>query len=106
MLKTKNTNQTTSAIKLITGEEIIALVTEVTESTLTIKRPLTLVMTMPEAGGDQGQVAFAPWMLGLDPNHEITLQLTRVVYYGPARHDAALEYHSATGFDDTTSAVA
>lgn len=106
MLKTKTPKKMTAAVKLVTGEEIIAMVTSVTESTITIKRPLTLVMTMPEAGGDQGQVAFAPWMLGLDANHEITLQLTRVVYYGPARSDAAQEYHAATGLDDSEFAVA
>lgn len=106
MLKTKTPQTMTAAVKLITGEEIIALVTSVTESTITIKRPLTLVMTMPEAGGDQGQVAFAPWMLGLESNKEITLQLTRVVYYGPARSDAAQEYHAAVGFDDPAAEVA
>lgn len=106
MLKNKTPKKMTAAIKLVTGEEIIALVTSVTESTITIKCPLTLVMTMPEAGSDQGQVAFAPWMLGLDSSSELTLQLTRVVYYGPARTDAAIEYHAATGFDEPESAVA
>lgn len=106
MLKVKNTQSTVTAIKMITGEEIIALVSEVTDQVIKLKHPLTLVMTLPEAGGDQGQVAFAPWMLGLESGQEITLQISRVVYHGPARSDAATEYKSAIGFDDTLSAVA
>jgi hypothetical protein len=99
MLKLKQPAVEIMAIKLVTGEEIIACVKPVDGNTLEIMRPLTLVMTLPRPGEDQGQVAFAPWMLGLDSDHALRLPLTSIIYFGKAREDAAQEYISATGLD-------
>jgi hypothetical protein len=79
------------SVKLVTGEEIIARVVEQKEHSLVFKRPLSMVMM---AGDDdnQGQVAFAPWMLGLPDDARVELPRERLVYVGESRKDAAEQY--------------
>lgn len=82
------------AAKFVTGEEIIAKVVRDTTNTIVFIRPLTLVMTFNHS--DQGEVNFAPWMIGLDPDAEVTIEKSKLLFVGAARKDAATEYRNAT----------
>lgn len=86
------------ALKLITGEEVIARVTQVTDTTLTLKRPLSMVMMQGgEEDESQGSVAFAPWMLAIPEDALVELSKDRIVYVHEARKDAAEQWVSAVG---------
>lgn len=83
------------AIKLINGEEILAKLVSVEGSKYNLSRPVILVLT--PTGGGQGQVAFAPFMLGVDLESEITIDESKMVTNPvKARSDAAKQYIQAT----------
>ncbi len=93
--KPKKTDTSIISIKFVSGEEIIAEKISDDKYGISIKHPLTLVMTMPLDGGDQGQVAFAPWILGIDANEIIKLKADHIQVTGTAREDAAHQYREA-----------
>lgn len=84
------------AAKLTNGEEIIARVVDESETAYTFKRPLILVMTAMPGMDSQGQVAFAPWMLGIDEETLINLPKDRILFLAAARKDADEQYQAAT----------
>lgn len=86
-----------AAAKLITGEEIITRVVDVGTNYVTVRRPLALVMIASPDADNQGQVSFAPWMLAIDDNQPMIMDLSKIIYIGPARKDAAEQYMEATG---------
>lgn len=89
-----------SSIKLLSGEEIIARVVEYDKpaNILEIKNPLAMVM-MPNDDGVQGMVAFAPWMLGVPDDTNISINTSHVMAINEARPDAASQYSQAVGED-------
>ena len=48
-------------LKLITGEEVIARITEEENNLITLKNPMTLQMLPPTSTGQVG-IALVPWM--------------------------------------------
>lgn len=88
------------SIKLITGEEIMALVVNDESSLINVKNPLLLVMMTDES--TQGMVAFAPWILGAEDSAVIEINKNSVIAITEARSDALDQYRIAVG-DDTTS---
>lgn len=85
-------------LKLVTGEEIIARIPEDNYPTgaVKVKNPLAMVM-MPSDDGNQGMVAFAPWMLGVDEDTEIAIEPSKIIALASARVDAASQYSQAVG---------
>jgi len=83
--------------KLVTGEEIIARVVDDSSSTtVSVKNPLSMVM-LPEENGQQGMVAFAPWVLGAVDDIALEINLSHVLVKTLARDDAASQYSQAIG---------
>jgi len=83
------------AIKLLTGEEIIAHCVEDLNGELRIVNPLAMVMMPGEE--QEGMVMFAPWMLALDDDTVITIPHDKYVVYVAARRDASQQYYGAVG---------
>lgn len=81
------------AVKLISGEEILATVQEINTTYIKISKPLTLVLT---GHGGQGMVAMAPFVLGMDEDARLTIELSKVITYSRARSDAAAQYRQLT----------
>lgn len=82
------------AVKLTTGEEIVARCIEDDASVLTLRRPVSLVMSH-DTETDQAMVAFAPWMLALPEDTNVRIGRTRVVFAGEARRDVTEQYKEA-----------
>jgi hypothetical protein len=102
MLKEKNTATTELeshivAVKLITGEEIIAKLDPASTNQLfKFQRPLAMVLGEVPGKPHQTQVMFTPWMLALDENEVASVRNEHVVAIAAARKDAAIQYESAT----------
>lgn len=102
MLMENNSNLTGKfgVFKLVTGEEIIARVVEDNHSLgfYKIKEPLSMVM-VPQEDGQQGMVAFAPWILGAKDNAVIKLLETKIMVATEARDDAGRQYEQVMGIE-------
>jgi len=96
LVETTNYTDSVVTMKLITGEEILARVVTHLGATITIKNPLAMVM-VPDDSGNQGMVAFAPWVLGAEENVPLAIDLKNVLLLTKARSDAASQYASAVG---------
>jgi len=81
-------------IRLISGEEIIAEVTDWSNGIITIKNALVVI---PQ----QGQVGFAPWATVIDPEHpEIALDMKHVIYSVEVAPDVIRQYSKLFGGPD------
>lgn len=95
-----NLNKTPSpgdivAIKLVSGDEIIAKLVQIEGSVFTLSRPVILMLT--PTGGGQAQVSFGPFMLGVDIDNEFDIDLSQMLVYPiKARNDAAKQYLQST----------
>ena len=94
------------ALKLTTGEELIARAVGATEANVAVRRPLTLVMTMSMENDQQGEVSFAPWMIGVPPEAELFIPRDKIIVVAIAREDASHQYQEATGDHDVKVAPA
>lgn len=81
-------------MKISTGEEIIAKIKEIDDTTVTVLKPFTLILTAGHGG--QGSVAFAPFMLGADDQASIVLDRKNIVLMVKANSSAAGQYIKAT----------
>lgn len=97
LVENTNLTDTIATIKLVTGEEIITRVVEdrISSGFIRVVNPLAMVMMPGE--GDQGMVAFAPWMLGIDDDTPITIDANKIIVACKARADASSQYSSAMG---------
>jgi hypothetical protein len=93
------------ALKLTTGEELIARATGATDQTFAVRRPLTLVMTVSMDNEQQGEVSFAPWMIGVSPEAVLEIPHAHIIAVGLARPDASHQYQEATGDRDVVQAT-
>lgn len=75
MLIDKNKNSEVRSIKLISGEEIIAL-SNFDDRVIKIKKPLMFVIPSDKSSNE---VVFSPWLIGMDFDQEITIQLDKVI---------------------------
>jgi hypothetical protein len=78
-----------ASIKLITGEEVIARISHTDDSTVTIERPLVMMMS------PQG-LAFGTFLPTMDHAKGIQLHTHAIVAVGPALDKVATEYKNAT----------
>ncbi|MNK54321.1 hypothetical protein D3C87_733030 [compost metagenome] len=97
LVENKSLTGKVGVLKLITGEEVIARISEdgYPAGRVTVKNPLAMVMMPSE--DNQGMVAFAPWMLGVDEDTGITIDAAKIIALAPARADAASQYSQAVG---------
>lgn len=83
------------AVKLVTGEEIIAKLKLVEGTVMTLSRPVILMLT--PTGGGQAQVSFGPFMLGVDIDNDFDIDVSMMLVAPmKARNDAAKQYLQST----------
>lgn len=82
------------AIKLVTGEEIIALKLGDDDHHLTVSRPVSMVMTENPDNPQQTRVVFAPWMVAAGKDI-VTIKSQHIIAISIAREDAATQYEEA-----------
>jgi hypothetical protein len=83
------------AMKLISGEEIIAKIIAMDGGEYTLAKPF--VQTLHAMPNGQGAVGFAPFMLSLDPHATVTVNTNKLLIEPiKARQDAAAQYIKAT----------
>ena len=94
MLKEKKSPLNIVALKLVTGEEIIATFVELDGGVLKVKSPLAMVMAENPDNPTQTRVMFTPWMVAASvTTFEIREQF--IVSLVEAREDAASQYEQA-----------
>ncbi len=89
MLKTKIEKDTVTTFKLVTGEEVIARVSNIEGTTVTIDRPLVIMMS------PQG-LAFGTFVPTMDYKNGIEIDTRNIVVMGPALEKVVAEYKNAT----------
>jgi hypothetical protein len=96
MLKLQNErlNDKIISIKFVSGEEIIAQCVQHEESSISLKRPLSLVMATNK-DASKAQVNFAPWMLSITHDQLIKLDFSKIMFVAEAGKDAARQYMDA-----------
>jgi hypothetical protein len=78
----------TVSIKLITGEELIAVYADENENSITVEKPATL------ATGPQG-VGIMPWIMSAKPD-KVSLNKSTVIAMATTDEDIAKSYVQAT----------
>jgi hypothetical protein len=89
MLKTKIEKDTVTTFKLITGEEVIGRVSNIDGTTVTIDRPLVIMMS-------QQGLAFGTFVPTMDYKNGVKIDTRNIVAVGPANDKVIAEYKSAT----------
>lgn len=82
------------AIKLVTGEEVIARKLSDDDNHLIVSRPLAMVMAENPDNPQQTRVMFTPWMVAAGKD-VVTIKNAHVVAVTAAREDAAEQYQTA-----------
>lgn len=83
------------ALKLVSGEEIVAEVVAETETTITLKNPLAIMLSRAQSGDlNVGFVPFAPY-LGNEPT--IELELDKLQFVNEVDDQMKNQYNSIFG---------
>jgi hypothetical protein len=84
------------AIRLLSGEEIIAKCVDADEKFLTISKPCIMaLMNVPNNPG-QGYVTLMPFMLGVEDEAKFKLDHSKYLVAVKARKDAVAQYTKST----------
>jgi len=94
LVEKKSENTVVVAIKLITGEEIIARKLSDDDGHIMISRPLAMVMAENPDNPTQTRVMFTPWMVAAG-KEMMTIRNAHVMVVVPARQDAVEQYEQA-----------
>ena len=77
-------------LKLITGEEVIARITEEENNLISLKQPMTLQMLPPTSTGQVG-IALVPWMKSAK-NEKVTISTEHVLVTDEASDQSEKNY--------------
>ena len=77
-------------LKLITGEEVIARVTEEENNLISLKKPMTLQMLPPTSTGQVG-FALVPWMKAAK-NEKVTISTEHIIAEDEASEQTEKNY--------------
>ena len=77
-------------VKLITGEEVIARITEEENNLISLKQPMTLQMLPPTSTGQVG-FALVPWMKAAK-NDNVTISIEHVLVTDEASDQTEKNY--------------
>ena len=78
-------------LKLITGEEVIARVSEEHSNLLTLEKPMTLQMMPPNTSTGQVGFAMVPWMKAAK-NDKVTISIEHVLVTDEASSQTEKNY--------------
>jgi hypothetical protein len=79
-------------LKLVTGEEVVGELVSETDSTVTLKNTVALVIQPTQQGLQMG---FIPWASTIEG--DVALKKSDVIYSGPAKDDLKNNYSSMFG---------
>jgi hypothetical protein len=94
LVEKKTQDSVVVAIKLVTGEEVIARKISDDDQHIIVSRPLAMVMAENPDNPTQTRVMFTPWMVA-SGKEVVTIKNAHVVAVTPARDDAADQYEHA-----------
>ena len=94
LVEKKAENTKVVAIKLTTGEEIIARKLSDDDHHIMVSRPLAMVMAENPENPTQTRVMFTPWMVAAG-KEVMSINNNHVIAVVPAREDAAEQYEQA-----------
>ena len=77
-------------LKLITGEEVIARITEEENNLVSLKQPMTLQMLPPTSTGQVG-IAVVPWMKAAK-NEKVTISTEHILVEDEASDQSEKNY--------------
>jgi citrate synthase len=98
LVEKKKETKSVVAIKLTTGEEIIATLLSDDDSVVMVKNPLAMVLAENPENPQQTRVMFTPWMVAAD-HGAVSIKNAHVVALTSAREDAVEQYENATKAD-------
>ena len=78
-------------LKLITGEEVIARVTEEKNNLITLEKPMTLQMIPPNTSTGQMGFALVPWMKAAK-NKKVTISIEHIINEDEASEQTEKNY--------------
>ena len=78
-------------LKLITGEEVIARVTEEKNNLITLEKPMTLQMIPPNTSTGQMGFAMVPWMKAAK-NKKVTISIEHILTEDEASEQTEKNY--------------
>ena len=78
-------------LKLITGEEVIARVSEENSNLLTLEKPMTLQMMPPNTSTGQVGFAIVPWIKAAK-NDKVTISMEHVLVTDEASNQTEKNY--------------
>ena len=78
-------------LKLITGEEVIARVSEESGNLLTLEKPMTLQMIPPNTSTGQMGFAMVPWMKAAK-NNKVTISIEHILVTDEASDQTEKNY--------------
>lgn len=82
-------------IRMISGEDIVAEITEQSQETVTIKNPLQIIMQQPKGPNQPPSIALVPWLMFADQTSikaGVTISASAVVFQIDAVQDLVAEY--------------
>lgn len=85
------------SVKLISGEEIIAKLTDESGAFYALYTPLMFVLSSEKTEDGRNNVVFAPWMVGVDMNSNIEIKKDKVLAVCSASKVAEEQYLEAIG---------
>lgn len=90
------------SIKLISGEEIIAIAKNSSDMMLVLGKPLSFVMQYNPENNSRGDVAFAPWMIGKDFEADVPVSKNHIIAMCESSAEARKSYLDAIGYTEET----
>jgi hypothetical protein len=88
------------ALKLMSGEEVIAKCVELDDKSITITKPCIMTLASVPGQPGQGYVTLIPFMLGADDDAKFKIENSKYLTVVKARKDAVAQYvKSTTGLD-------
>jgi hypothetical protein len=101
--KKPNLNGKIVAAKLISGEEIMAKLISVDDGCVKLNRPVSYVMGVNPDNSEQAEVMFSPWMLGIEFDTTVELDVKHILFMGESSEDATTKY-KAVMYDNQPAA--
>lgn len=93
------------SIKMISGEEIITIVKSSSDMILVLNNPLSFVMQYNPENNSKGDVAFAPWMIGIEPNSDVPVSKNHILTMCNPSSEARTAYLNAIGYKEDRNVV-
>jgi hypothetical protein len=89
IIETPYKQNDTVTLRTIAGDEVVARFVEENNSTITVTKPLAVVVTQQGLG-------LGPWTFTVDPQQKIAINKSAIVFVHKTEADMAKQYVSST----------